>query len=526
MSPTQVCAEGSEPKHFMSFKFAFVPGATSGSQWQPGCLGAAISPGTHDSITVTTWVVPLLLCVDVLRQGLLWQQSDNFEVFVVFGPAGALPMQLAWDWPAAAKRPSTAGDSSDSASGTSGPEAAPAAPADAELLPAHGEDLDSSMSDSASAPDTGSSKRPSSTSSTKAGIQAGKAAAGVGKKGVVPAGPVTTKGSKPNQQTANQQAQKTPVASVGTALAAARVSAHKEAVSVAEVPAEEQQQEHKPAEAPAAEAAPAAADTGVDGAGSEEASTAAAAESVRDNELTVVSCEALLPPGGPSSLLQALHQTSPSTGQPAAGVAAGTDVVSSAAAEQHGVSATSLFSITPQMCMIPAGGQQQLTVSFCSSEARAVQQLVLQGRQSFCQPAGAEGHQECDLKLHLLPSQLATSSSGSQQQDHIAAVQPVKCCITGAHGALVERIPPASISNATMCALAQASAEQLHSVFLTVTPCQFAYDDACETALLLPSNGVSACRRLPPLCRATTQADASPYSRPVCCGSDTSADTI
>jgi hypothetical protein len=334
-------------------------------------------------------------------------------------------MQLEWVGAAADKCIITASNSSASASGAAGPEAAHAAPCDAELPTAQGEDADSSHSELASGIDAGSAH----SSSTKAGPQAEKAAAGVGKKGVVPA-PAATKGAKP--ASAKQQAQK-PVASAGTA-PPARISARKEAVSGAEAPAEQQQQQEVPqAEAPALEAAPPAADAAVDGAGSEDASTAAAAPpySVPD-ELTVVSCEALLPPGGPSSLLRALQQSSPSTAQPAACFGAGADAVSSAAAEQHIESAASLFSITPQLCVIPAGGQQQFMVSFCSSEARAVQQLVLQGRQSFCQPSVAESQQECGLKVHLLLSQLASRGGGPDA----APVMPVKCCIIGAHEAL------------------------------------------------------------------------------------------
>jgi hypothetical protein len=227
--------------------------------------------------------------------------------------------------------------------------------------------------------------------------------------------------------------------------------------------------------------------------------------------------------------LHALQQISPNTAQPVSGVGAGADGVSSAAAEQHSISATRLFNITPQMCIIPAGGQQQFMVSFCSGEARAVKQLMLQGRQSFCQPSVAEVQQECGLKLYLLPSQLASSSDGPDA----ATAMPVKCCITGKLVAL--RFSQLNKLQQTttfwLLRILTCQSKPLHFHFWIVpepSGCtSWQIQSSPATALPLPLHvHMSGCRRVPTSCRAATQADASPYSSSVCCGSGASADCI
>jgi hypothetical protein len=150
--------------------------------------------------------------------------------------------------------------------------------------------------------------------------------------------------------------------------------------------------------------------------------------------LRVVSSDALLPPGGPSSLLQTLQQAKDSQGATHGCEASAASTVNGSAGVNS--SAQDLFSISPCTCIIPAGQQQQFVVTFSSSEARCVRNLVLQGVQTF--HSGAAGGQQGDgsssgslLRLHLLPSAGPASTDSSRQGGGTGGETLIRCHITG-----------------------------------------------------------------------------------------------
>lgn len=332
----------------------------------------------------------------------------------VISNTGPLPVQLAWDWKEADALASTADthnrrrDSANSAV-TAGDPGQPEGRASAgPSRPESAAVLDAETADAPKQP-------PSSASSRKAGAK------------VLPSGPVEKAAAGLAKSTASAAASSTPGAAVGghagakqeatarawagSAVATGKKGARGEPVAAGEAVVVQQQQEGvKPQDAPSpAEAAP---EDGVAAAGEEvTAATAAATEASTQpplaDELHAAGYDALLPPGGPSSLLQALQQGKPCNTQ------AGSALDSAAG----GHSATSLFSITPPACVVPPHGQQQFLISFCSSRPRVVQSLVLRGRQRFCCPAD-DGSQAGRLRLHLLP-------------DPAAEARLLQCRITG-----------------------------------------------------------------------------------------------
>lgn len=413
-------------------------------------------------------------------------------------------MQLDWSRPPAPDHTSTGASDSSSSPTTADPStalgAACAAPLDGgETSPGAGAGLTAADSASGSRPDTAAtageapSHRPSTSTST-GGVRssissAAKASAALpGKKGpgaASAAGPGSTAGAKPPAGKAGA------MGSAGQATGATKQpGTRRESVSVstdaaAAAGAQSQQaqvrgQDGTPggdaAAHSAADSAPGDAEAAAAGATgtSDVAGSAAGVSSSEDHggvgaepdsALTVVSCEDLLPAGGPSSLLQTLTalqtSTKASTGGTAASVAVscGGPVCAEgprghavAPAQDAGVdyaTAGSLFRVTPEACVIPAGGQQQFVVTFSSSEARVARQVVLRARQQFCTTAASSngslsGSQQqvlgsrdaegsAELKLHILPGARpeyiasGSGSSGEQQKD----VKPLRCCIAG-----------------------------------------------------------------------------------------------
>jgi hypothetical protein len=140
----------------------------------------------------------------------------------------------------------------------------------------------------------------------------------------------------------------------------------------------------------------------------------------------------VLPPGGPSSLLQTLQQSK------AAHAVTHTAEASAAGASDSSTglksSAQDLFTIRPCACVIPAGQQQQFVVTFSSSQARSVHNLVLQGVQTFQGGSAGEQQDSSDssgslLRLHLLPN--ASPAGSSRTGADAGGDTLIRCCITG-----------------------------------------------------------------------------------------------
>lgn len=442
-------------------------------------------------------------------------------------------MHLAWDWPAPEPIASTAGDSSsgpDTAASAAGLEAGSGAGPEDGLLPGSDEIqgvVAGSRPESAAVPDASNaaaSKRPSSTSSTKlARGSSAKGAAGQSKNIKASAAGSTPAAAAAASQAGAKQAAAKARPSVSAGSAAGKKSARGDSGSGTEAAAAVEQHEAgstTTAAAATGEGMPAPTGANPGGPpGSEEATAAAMAGAKHFDLLSVVGCDDMLPPGGPSSLLETFKRAiSPATDTAAGQEGAGSPTAEAPAAAAAGISsvvATSLFSITPAACVIPAGSQQQFVVSFCSSEPRVVQHLALQGRQTLCWPKGSAGQGGC-LKVHMLPG----------ARGHAAEGKPMQCHITGTWRQLchLQAVVVVSVCECTRSAQHQSLCVVAFVIRLFLHNCAYILGGTVpqwtnQRLPLLPD----ACRRLPPACRAATQAHANADCGAVSCGSCTTA---